>query len=60
MVENIVFNLMDNFVNVDFEDVFIIGDQEYQEEDVDDNEIIEEELDLFFFGGDDLFSESDE
>ena len=60
MAENIASNLMDNSANADLEDALTTGDQEYQEEDVDDNETIEEEPDLFSSGGGDLFSESDE
>lgn len=62
MAENIASNLMDNSANADLYDAPNTDDQEYQleEEDVDDNETIEEEPDLFSSGGDDLFSESDE
>ena len=60
LAENVASNLMDNSANADLEDAPTTGDQEYQEEDVDDNETIEEEPDLFSSGGDDLFSESDE
>lgn len=60
MAENIASNLMDNSANADLYDAPTTDDQEYQEEDVDDNETIEEEPDLFSSGGDDLFSESDE
>ena len=60
LAENIASTLMDNSANADLQDAPTTGDQEYQEEDVDDNETIEEEPDLFSSGGDDLFSESDE
>lgn len=62
MAENIAAtsNQMDNSSNADLEDAPTTGDQDYQEEDVDDDETIEEEPDLFSSGGDDLFSESDE